>query len=164
MVIVVMGVSGVGKTTIGRALAEALHADFAEGDAYHPPENVAKMKSGTPLNDDDRLPWLNALSRAIGEWLDEGRTMVLACSALKRRYRDILRAGHDGVQFVYLKGDAALIRHRLDDRRDHFMPASLLESQLEALEEPRHAIRVDVTDTPADIVPRILTALEKSDG
>ena len=162
MVIVIMGVSGAGKTTVGRALADALSADFAEGDTYHPPENVAKMASGTPLDDADRLPWLNALSREIGTWLDAGRTVVLACSALKRRYRDILREGHGGaVRFVYLKGDGPLIQGRLDERRDHFMPASLLMSQFDALEEPRDAIWIDVAESPDDIVPRILAALER---
>ena len=110
MVIVLMGVSGTGKTAVGTRLARALGGTFAEGDDYHPPANVAKMRSGTPLDDADRKPWLETLSREIGRWLDEGQTVVLACSALKQSYRDILKASRPDVVFVHLKGDPALIR------------------------------------------------------
>ena len=159
-----MGVSGVGKTTVGRLLADALNADFAEGDAYHPPENVAKMQSGIPLEDTDRWPWLATLSREIGQWLDADQTVVLACSALKQSYRDILHGGRAGVRFVYLRGDATLIRARLDERRGHYMPASLLESQFGALEEPRDAICIDVAVTPEVIAAEILAELQRADA
>jgi gluconokinase len=159
MVVVLMGVSGVGKTAVGTRLAKALEGTFVEGDEYHPPANVAKMRSGVPLDDADRQPWLETLSREIGGWLDAGRTVVLACSALKQRYRDILKAGRPGVRFVYLKGDADLIRSRLQHRRGHYMPASLLESQFAALEEPTDAITVGVEGTPDAIVAEICKAL-----
>ncbi len=126
MVIVLMGVSGSGKTAVGERLAEALGGTFAEGDAYHPPANVEKMKSGHPLDDADRQPWLETLAREIGRWLDAGQNVVLACSALKQRYRDILKGGRPGVRFVYLRGSEELIAARLKQRRGHYMPASLL--------------------------------------
>ncbi len=160
MVIVLMGVSGSGKTVVGERLAAALDAEFAEGDDYHPPANVAKMKSGHPLNDADRRPWLETLAREIGRWLDAGRTVVLACSALKQSYRDILEAGRPGVRFVYLCGSEALIRARLERRRGHFMPASLLASQLAALETPADAITADIDHPPDEIVAHILAALD----
>ncbi|HSA81344.1 MAG TPA: gluconokinase [Geminicoccaceae bacterium] len=162
MVIVLMGVSGSGKTTIGVPLAQALGGEFAEGDDYHPPANVEKMRQGIPLDDADRRPWLETLSREIGNWLDAGRTMVLACSALKRSYRAILRGGRPEVRFVHLKGSAETIRARLAERRGHYMPASLLDSQLAALEEPKDAIVVTVDRPPAEIVARILSALGRT--
>ena len=161
MVIVLMGVSGTGKTEVGTRLAEALGGTFAEGDDYHPPANVAKMRSGVPLDDADREPWLETMSREIGAWLDAGRTVVLACSALKQRYRDILKAGRPGVRFVYLEGDEALIRSRLAGRRGHYMPASLLDSQFAALEEPADAITVSIDAPPDAIVAEIMKALAK---
>ena len=124
MVIVVMGVSGSGKTTVGQLLADALGAEFAEGDAYHPPANIEKMRRGIPLEDADRWPWLQTLAEQIDRWLAAGTPVVLACSALKQRYRDILAKGRPGVRFVYLEGDKALIRLRLDRRLGHYMPAS----------------------------------------
>lgn len=162
MVVVLMGVSGTGKTEVGTRLAEALGADFAEGDDYHPPANVAKMRSGVPLDDADRQPWLETMSREIGTWLDADRTVVLACSALKQRYRDILKAGRPGVRFVHLKGDEGLIRARLAGRRGHYMPASLLDSQLAALEEPADAITVSIDAPPDAIVAEIMKALGKA--
>src|SRR5918996_4581851 len=155
MVVVLMGVSGSGKTEVGTRLAEALGGTFVEGDDYHPPANVAKMRSGVPLDDADRQPWLETLSREIGKWLDAGKAVVLACSALKQRYRDILKAGRPEVRFVHLEGDKDLIRERLEHRRGHYMPASLLESQLAALEEPKDAITVGVEGTPEAIVAEI---------
>jgi gluconokinase len=161
-VIVLMGVSGTGKTEVGTRLARALNGEFAEGDDYHPPANVAKMRSGVPLDDADRLPWLETLSRQIGAWLEQDRTVVLACSALKQRYRDILKAGRPGVVFVHLKGDKVLIRARLQKRRGHYMPASLLDSQLATLEEPADAITVGIEGTPDAIVAEIMKALAKA--
>jgi gluconokinase len=162
MVIVLMGVSGSGKTTVGIPLAAALGGEFAEGDDYHPPANVEKMRQGIPLDDADRRPWLEALSAEIGRWLADGRTMVLACSALKRSYRAILRGGRPEVRFVHLKGSAPVLRARLAERRGHYMPASLLDSQLAALEEPQDAIVVTVDRPPAEIVARILSALGRA--
>ena len=162
MVIVLMGVSGSGKTTVGVPLAQALGGEFAEGDDYHPPANVAKMREGLPLDDADRRPWLEALSAEIGRWLAAGRTVVLACSALKRSYRAILRGGRPEVRFVHLKGSAPLIRGRLAERRGHYMPATLLDSQLAALEAPLDAIVVPIDRPPAEIVASILTALGRA--
>jgi gluconokinase len=161
MVIVLMGVSGSGKTTVGQLLAAALHAEFVEGDAYHPPENIEKMRRGIPLDDRDRWPWLEILSAEIDRWLACGRTVVLACSALKQSYRDILAKGRSGVRFVQLEGDKALIRSRLDRRRGHYMPASLLDSQFLALERPGDAITVDVAKTPEAIAAEIVQALHR---
>ena len=159
MVIVLMGVSGSGKTSVGVLLARALGGEFVEGDDYHPPANVAKMRQGIPLDDADRRPWLETLAAEIGRWLEAGRTVVLACSALKRSYRAILRGGRPGVRFVYLKGNAALIRARLAQRRGHYMPASLLDSQLATLEEPLDAIVADIDATPEQIAAEIEAAL-----
>jgi gluconokinase len=159
MVIVLMGVSGTGKTAVGTRLAQALGGEFVEGDDYHPPANIEKMRSGVPLDDADRQPWLETLSREIGAWHDAGKTVVLACSALKQRYRDILKAGRPGVRFVHLEGDKDLIRSRLAQRRGHYMPASLLDSQFAALEEPADAITVSVEGTPDQIVAEIMKEL-----
>ena len=159
MVIVLMGVSGSGKTSVGVLLARALGGEFVEGDDYHPPANVAKMRQGIPLDDADRRPWLETLAAEIGRWLEAGRTVVLACSALKRSYRAILRGGRPGVRFIYLKGNVALIRARLAKRRGHYMPASLLDSQLATLEEPLDAIVADIDATPEQIAAEIQAAL-----
>jgi len=162
MVIVLMGVSGSGKTSVGVLLAAALGGEFVEGDSYHSPASVEKMRRGIPLDDADRQPWLETLAREIGAWLDAGRTVVLACSALRRSYRAILRGGRPGVRFVYLRGSAELIRARLAARRGHYMPASLLDSQIATLEEPRDAITVDVSGTPAEIAAAIAAALGRA--
>ena len=160
-VVVVMGVTSSGKTTVGTALAERLGAEFAEGDRYHPPANIAKMSRGEPLDDDDRRPWLQAIAADIGRWLDEGRPAVVGCSALKRSYRDILRGGREGVRFVHLNADPEVIRQRMAARRDHFMPVTLLPSQLATLEPPDadEAIVVDVAQPPEAIVAEILRRL-----
>jgi gluconokinase len=157
-VIIVMGVSGVGKTTIGQALAARIDARFAEGDSYHPAENVEKMRSGQPLSDDDRWPWLDQLRAEIDGWLQDDRPVVLTCSALKARYRARLRPntesvpGAGGVRFIYLEADRDLIEARLSARKGHYMPASLLDSQLATLEPPKDAITIDATRPPDDIV------------
>jgi gluconokinase len=135
-VIVVMGVAGSGKSTVGPLIAKALGGDYAEGDQFHPPANIAKMTSGQPLDDADRLPWLEAMARAIRDWRGKDRPTILACSALKQRYRDILSGGSDEVAFVFLKGSPDLIAGRIGSRKGHFMPSSLLDSQFRALEEP----------------------------
>ncbi len=156
--IVVMGVSGSGKTTIAAMLAERLGWRFLEGDAFHPAANVAKMKAGTPLADADRWPWLRAISAAIGQ----GSDAVVACSALKRAYRDVLRADRDDVRLVYLKGDRALIARRMVLRTDHFMPTALLDSQFATLEEPdegENPVVVGIDAESAEIVERILGGL-----
>jgi carbohydrate kinase (thermoresistant glucokinase family) len=160
LIIVVMGVSGVGKTTIGKSLAERLGAEFLEGDDFHPAANVAKMRRGEPLDDDDRRPWLEMLAAELARRAAAGVSTVLTCSALRRSYRDLLRSGA-GIRFVYLAGDPAFIRQRLASRKGHYMPPSLLDSQLATLEEPGadEAIRVDVSLAPDAIVDRICEQL-----
>lgn len=141
-----MGVSGAGKSTVGRALAERLGYPFLDADEFHPPENVAKMASGTPLTDADRTPWLDALNRRLGGMPDA----VLACSALKASYRERLAQGLADCRFVHLRGSIDVIRKRLAVRQHRYMPASLLESQFATLEPPRDAIEVDIAaDIPA---------------
>ncbi|HEY5279708.1 MAG TPA: gluconokinase [Pseudolabrys sp.] len=153
-VIVLMGVSGAGKSTIGFRLAQKLRREFLEGDTFHPPANVDKMSHGVPLGDADRLPWLTAIAGAIDAARQERRQLVITCSALKRSYRDILAAGHDDVAFVYLKGGKELIAQRLAHRAGHFMPPNLLDSQFAALEEPTRgeASVIAIEDTPNRIV------------
>ncbi len=152
---VVMGVSGSGKSLIGAALARALGIDFVEGDEYHPAENVERMSAGVPLTDDDRVLWLRTIAVRIREAKDASTGLVMSCSALKRSYRDILRAEADELRFVFLKGQRALIAERLAGRRGHFMPPSLLESQLATLEEPspdEDAWVCDIRRSPQDLV------------
>ena len=156
MIVVLMGVSGTGKTTVGRLLAHDLGWPFYEGDDYHSAANVEKMGHGIPLTDADRDGWLTAL-RALIDGISG--SAVLACSALKATYRDRLAAGRDDVRFVHLTGDPALLRRRLEERRGHYMPASLLDSQLATLEAPADAITVDVGGTPEAIVAAIRRAL-----
>jgi gluconokinase len=155
----VMGVAGSGKSVIGAALAHALGVDFVEGDEYHPAENVARMAAGIPLTDDDRAGWLRALAARIQQSKDAGTGLVMACSALKRSYRDILRAQAPELQFVFLEGPRALIAQRLAGRRGHFMPVSLLDSQFATLEAPSADERAwvcDISDTPEDLVAAIM--------
>ncbi len=157
--VVVMGVSGSGKSSVGRRLARRLRADFADADDYHPPANVAKMAAGTPLDDDDRRPWLERLHALIAEHLADGCTLVLACSALKERYRAALAGGDPRVHFVYLAGDYATIEARMRRRRTHYMKAAMLRSQFDALEEPRNAIRLDVRRTLPQVLRGALRGL-----
>jgi len=149
MIIVVMGVAGSGKTTLGRALAAALGWVFVEGDDYHPAANIAKMARGEPLDDADRAPWLQRLNRRLAALDASGADAVLACSALKARYRQRLAAGLGAVRFVHLVGDAAVVERRLRGREGHFMPAELLASQSEALELPEDALPIPL-DLPTD--------------
>lgn len=159
MVVIVMGVSGSGKTTIGRLLARELGCPFLEGDDAHPPANVKKMAAGLPLTDADRLPWLVELRRRIERCLAEGQHAVVACSALKESYRQVLTGGLEGVRYVYLRGTPELIRERLEVRQGHFMKAAMLESQLAVLEVPAGAVAVDVGRTPEEIVAEIISFL-----
>jgi gluconokinase len=157
--LIVMGVAGCGKTTIGKALAARLGWDFYDADDFHPPANVAKMAAGTPLDDDDRAPWLAALHELLARTLREGRHPVLACSALKQRYRDVLQAGNEGIRVVYLRGGYDLILERMRERSNHYMRPELLRSQFAALEEPRDAVIVAVARPVPDILAEILAAL-----
>ena len=158
-VYVVMGVSGCGKSTVGQALAQRLDCPFYDGDDFHPAENVAKMSQGVPLNDDDRAPWLNRLADLIEDHLGKGETAVLACSALKERYRQQLQRDQKKVIFVYLKGSFDLIWQRMQQREGHYMKAALLQSQFDALEEPDWdtAVVVNVAQDIDSIVSEILT-------
>jgi carbohydrate kinase (thermoresistant glucokinase family) len=168
MIVVVMGVSGSGKTTLGRALARELDAEFLEGDQFHPEANIAKMSRGEPLSDADRWPWLDRLADELAREREAGRNVVLACSALRRSYRDRLRRGASNLRLVYLNGDKSLILERLQACTEHFMPAGLLDSQFAALEEPgsdEAPIVIDVTP-PVEILmsrlPRLLRASPSS--
>jgi len=162
MSVVVMGVSGSGKTTVGKLLAERLGWHYQEGDALHPPENVAKMSSGTPLTDADRIPWLHKIAECIDAWRRSGESGVVTCSALKRAYRDIIIGDRPDVGLVHLKGSRELIGQRLAARKGHFMPAALLDNQFDTLQEPaaeERAITVDVGEAPAAIVDEIVRRL-----
>jgi gluconokinase len=163
--LVVMGVSGTGKSTVGPLLAAALGVPFADGDAFHPPANVAKMSAGTPLTDEDRWPWLAAIAGWLGTRGAAGG--VVACSTLRRAYRDRLRTGAAGLRFVHLAGDRALIGARQAARPGHFMPASLIDSQFAALEDPAgeaDVIAVSVVPPPEAVVRAVLDALGGREG
>ena len=165
MILVIMGVAGSGKTTIAEGIARKLHWPYQEGDALHPPANVEKMKSGTPLTDADRLPWLRKIAEKIDEWRAAGISGVVTCSALKRAYRDIVVGKRPDVVLVYPKGSKALISGRMAKRKGHFMPASLLDSQFATLEEPspdENAVTVDIDRTPDDIENEIVRRLQES--
>ena len=161
--VVVMGVSGCGKSTVGRALAAAMGLPFVEGDDLHPPRNVALMAAGTPLTDDDRRDWLGTLSEVLAGAAGRGHGVVVSCSALKRRYRDQLRRGAPGLRLVWLHGSVSQLAARLAARPGHYMPAALLPSQLAALEPPaadEHAIALDITDPPETLVSKARQALQ----
>lgn len=162
MVIVLMGVSGSGKTTVGKVLAEQLGWTFLEGDDFHPPGNVAKMRAGEPLTDADRKPWLTDLRERIDAAIARGENAVLACSALKDAYRDYLEKHEpdpDCVRYVYLHGSEDVIRKRLEARKGHYMNPKLLHSQFAALEAPTDALRVEVTGAPEQIAGEIRRGL-----
>lgn len=154
MVVIVMGIVGAGKTTAGRLLAERLHFEFADADDFHPQANIEKISQGIALSDDDRKPWLERLRARILAWGADRTDAVLACSALKRSYREELNTG-PYVRFVYLKGSALLIEQRLRARHGHFAGASILASQIADLEEPDDAVTVDIDQTPSEIVAQI---------
>lgn len=154
-VIVIMGVSGSGKTTIGKALARALEWPFRDADEFHSPGNIAKMSSGVPLTDEDRAPWLRAIRIYIDEQIRAGSTAVVTCSALKQRYRDALLGDPVRVRLVYLKGSTELLEKRISERMDHFMKPGMLQSQLAALEEPADALCIDIAEEPEEIVRRV---------
>ena len=162
MILIAMGVSGCGKTTIGEMLAKKLNCDFADADSFHSQANKDKMHKGIPLDDEDRWPWLKAIRTSIEEKLADGQSHVYACSALKRVYRDILRDGNKDVTFVFLKGTPELLRERIKTRTGHFFDPALLQSQLDTLEPPGpdEAIEVDIALSPEAIVDKVLKEVE----
>jgi gluconokinase len=166
MIVILMGVTGTGKTTVGHALAQATGWTFADADDFHSEANKEKMHSGIPLTDADRAPWLAALHRQIFQWTSQNQNAILACSALKESYRDTLAQGlpPNAIRWVYLTGPVDLIRQRLQARHGHYMPALLLPSQLATLEPPRDAIRIEVNQPVPTMVQEILAALQSADG
>jgi gluconokinase len=168
VIVIVMGVSGCGKSTVGFGVAANLGWPFLDGDDLHPPANVAKMAAGHPLTDADRAPWLEAIGEHMAAWHDAGRSGVMACSALRRSYRDALRA-HSPATFVLLDVSVELLRARVAHRREHFMPPSLLDSQLATLQRPgpdEDAITIAITSEvpPGELVARVLSELSLSDA
>jgi gluconokinase len=160
VIIILMGVTGCGKTTVGAMLAKDCGWEFHDADDFHPAANVAKMKSGAPLDDEDRWPWLERLNTFLLDSERQGKSLVLACSALKQVYRDRLARGCAAAHFVFLDGDQELIRARLAARQGHYMNPKLLDSQFAILERPRDALRLDVAESPAELVRRIRKRLE----
>lgn len=158
MVIILMGVSGCGKTTVGNLISQESGLPFFDADDFHPPENVEKMKSGEPLNDEDRQPWLEKLATQIEKW-NRKKGAILACSALKETYRQLLLSKSKDVQFVYLKGNKDTILERMKARKGHYMPPKLLDSQFEALEEPSNAITIFIENSPNEIMRQILNLI-----
>jgi gluconokinase len=158
MFVVLMGVTGSGKTTIGQLLSKELGWKYYDADDFHSQANVEKMKNGIPLNEDDRRPWLESLGKLVRNCLERGENAVLACSALKESYREFLLID-ERVKLVYLKGDYALIQKRLNARRGHYMNPRLLDSQFETLEEPEGGLQVDISLSPAEIVNTIKSDL-----
>ena len=164
MIVVLIGVSGCGKTAVGEALARDLGWRYLDADDYHPPANVEKMRSGQPLTDADRWPWLDRLNELMRAQDARGEHAVVACSALKQAYRDRLARGIENLRWVHLKGSFELIMSRLQQRKHRYMPASLLQSQFETLEEPRDALTIDIADPPQVLAARICAALELNRG
>lgn len=160
--VVVMGVSGSGKTTVARGIAEATGYEFAEADEFHPPENIARMERGVPLTDEDRWPWLTALAQWMEARSAAGVSTIITCSALKRTYRDVLRDGPPSVTFVHLDGPAEVIRERMAGREGHFMPTSLLQSQidtLEPLDEDEAGVVLDLRRSPRELIDEAVARL-----
>ena len=162
MIIIVIGVSGSGKTTIGQLLAKKLNWDFSDADSFHSKANIEKMSHGIPLTDADRAPWLQAMQEAIDRWLQEEKNMVMACSALKASYRQTLLRDPERMEVVYLKGSFELFAQRLEKRQHHYMKKNMLQSQFDTLEEPKpeEAIVVDASQTPKAIVQQVLKSLK----
>ncbi|MFZ1793461.1 MAG: gluconokinase [Anaerolineae bacterium] len=164
MFVILMGVSGSGKTTIGKKLAAGMACRFYDGDDFHPPENVAKMAAGAPLNDNDRAGWLAALAGLIRAGIEKDECGVIACSALKEKYRAALRVDAERVRFVYLRGSYDVILGRMQSRKEHYMKPGMLASQFEALEEPQDALVEDITLAPDVIVRDIMDKLGSNFG
>jgi gluconokinase len=163
-IVIVMGVSGSGKTTVAAGLARRKGWLLLEGDSFHPPANIAKMKVGIPLTDDDRWPWLQAIAAREDELIAAGQSAVVACSALKRAYRDILMGGRPDTVLVYLRGSQALIAERIKARQNHFMPPALLDSQFATLEEPaqdEHPIIVDIGGSAEAAIEKAISQLKE---
>lgn len=166
-VLIFMGVSGCGKSTCGQLVAEKLGIEYAEGDSYHPEVNVEKMRSGSPLTDEDRGPWLMDLSSLLARWVETGEGGVLTCSALKRKYRDILRGDYGiggDIRFVHLSGPFEVIEGRMEMRENHYMPPGLLTSQFATLEMPadeEKVIHIDITSTPEVLATEVLIRLDE---
>jgi gluconokinase len=156
MLLLLMGVTASGKSTVGRILAERLGWPFFDGDDFHPPANIEKMSHGIPLTDEDRAPWLAALHQVLADHEQRGVSAIVASSALKERYRHVLLDGLHTVRLVYLKGDPAVLQARLDSRVGHFMPKTMLPSQMAALEEPADAFVADAGQTPEAIAEKII--------
>lgn len=159
MIIIIMGVAGSGKTRVGGLLAKDLDWLFFDGDDFHSQENIAKMSQGIPLTDQDRRAWLTSLERLIENLLAEGKSAILACSALKQAYRDQLRINPQQVFFFYLKADLSLVHHRLEQRQDHFMKPEMADSQFKILEEPVDAAVFDAEPAPEIIVDQMITVI-----
>jgi gluconokinase len=158
VIVVLMGPAGSGKTTVGELLASQLGWEFADGDSFHSPANIEKMSRGVPLDDNDRIPWLDAIREAMEQWSVQRRNVVLACSALKRNYRERVLI-NSAVRLVYLKGTYDLLRERLHARKGHYATEQILTSQFADLEEPADAITMDVARSPEEIVLEIRTQL-----
>jgi len=159
MVVLLMGVAGSGKTTIGRQLADELGWKFADADDFHPPANVAKMSAGIPIDDTDRAPWLAAIRRYMNARLSAGENAVVTCSALKEKHRAVLLGGTSDVKLVYLRGTREVLWSRISGRTGHFMKPAMLDSQLTALEEPVNAITIDIDQSPAQLIADIRSAV-----
>ena len=164
MMVLLMGPAGSGKTTVGKLLAVQLCWEFADGDDFHPPDNIEKMSHGIPLTDEDRLPWLRSIRDVMEQWQAQGKSAVIACSALKRSYRELLGIGRNAknVQLVYLKGSYDLLLERLHSRQGHYMKEQMLTSQLADLEAPTDALTIDIAESAEQIVSEIRKQLKLS--